>query len=272
MKGNVLDMAVGIIIGAAFVSIVNSLVKDIIMPPIGYIMGGINFGDLFVSLDGKTYASLAEAQAAAALPLIMGCSSIQLSNFLIVALAIFVLIRQVNALKKSPHRPPRTPRSAHSARRGEFLAAVKCAHCTSDLQLGGNGNSAIISRSSENSGRSLSERRPSILFLLRFQGFAVDKGVAGLRSSASRLHHIRIHKMRLVAGEHVAEGDRRPAHETCPLWAYNARRQSPGRREAHLPSLFPSPPPKSLQQQPRPPAGPATPFPCSLSRRRSTGF
>jgi len=118
MKGNVLDMAVGIIIGAAFVSIVNSLVKDIIMPPIGYMMGGINFGDLFVSLDGKTYASLAEAQAAAAPTINYGLFINSIINFLIVALAIFVLIRQVNALKKKP-APPATehPRSARSARR-----------------------------------------------------------------------------------------------------------------------------------------------------------
>jgi len=133
MKGNVLDMAVGIIIGAAFVSIVNSLVKDIIMPPIGYMMGGINFGDLFVSLDGKTYASLAEAQAAAAPTINYGLFINSIINFLIVALAIFVLIRQVNALKKKPAPPAPNTKECPFCKESIPLAAVKCAHCTSDL-------------------------------------------------------------------------------------------------------------------------------------------
>jgi len=130
MKGNVLDMAVGIIIGAAFGSIINSLVKDIIMPPIGYIMGGINFGDMFFSLDGKTYASLAEAQAAAAPTINYGLFINSIINFLIVALAIFILIRQVNALKK---KPAPNSKECPFCKESIPLAAVKCSHCTSDL-------------------------------------------------------------------------------------------------------------------------------------------
>ena len=117
MKGNVLDMAVGIIIGVAFSGIVNSLVKDIIMPPFGMSMGGIDFSDLFISLNGRTYASLAEAQAAAAPTIDYGLFINAVINFLIVALAIFMFIRQINALKKKPAPPSLTPRSAHSAKR-----------------------------------------------------------------------------------------------------------------------------------------------------------
>ena len=134
MKGNVLDMAVGIIIGAAFGSIVSSLVKDVIMPPVGYLMGGINFGDLFFSLDGKTYASLAEAQAAAAPTINYGLFINAVINFLIVALAIFILIRQVNALKKKPATPAPNSKECPFCKESIPLAAVKCSHCTSDLK------------------------------------------------------------------------------------------------------------------------------------------
>ena len=105
VKGNVIDMAVGIIIGAAFGSIVNSLVKDVIMPPIGMLMGGINFADMFVALDGKAYATLAEAQAAAAPTINYGLFINSIISFIIVALAIFVLIKQINAMKKQPAPP-----------------------------------------------------------------------------------------------------------------------------------------------------------------------
>ena len=134
MKGNVLDMAVGIIIGAAFGSIVSSLVKDVIMPPVGYLMGGINFGDLFFSLDGKTYASLAEAQAAAAPTINYGLFINAVINFLIVALAIFILIRQVNAFKKKSAPPAPNSKECPFCKESIPLAAVKCSHCTSDLK------------------------------------------------------------------------------------------------------------------------------------------
>ncbi len=134
MKGNVLDMAIGIIIGAAFGGIVNSLVKDVIMPPIGMIMGGINFADMFVALDGKTYATLAAAQAAAAPTINYGLFINAIINFLIVALAIFLLIRQVNAAKRKP--APLEPNSKECPFCKESIpkAAVKCSHCTSDLK------------------------------------------------------------------------------------------------------------------------------------------
>jgi large conductance mechanosensitive channel len=134
MKGNVLDMAIGIIIGAAFGGIVNSLVKDVIMPPIGMIMGGINFADMFVALDGKTYATLAAAQAAAAPTINYGLFINAVINFLIVALAIFMLIRQVNAAKKKPAPPEPNSKECPFCKESIPKAAIKCSHCTSDLK------------------------------------------------------------------------------------------------------------------------------------------
>jgi large conductance mechanosensitive channel len=134
MKGNVLDMAVGIIIGAAFGGIVSSLVKDVIMPPIGMIMGGMNFADMFVALDGKTYASLAAAQAAAAPTINYGLFINAIINFIIVALAIFLLIRQVNAAKKKPAPPEPNSKECPFCKESIPKEAVKCSHCTSDLK------------------------------------------------------------------------------------------------------------------------------------------
>jgi large conductance mechanosensitive channel len=133
VKGNVIDMAVGIIIGAAFGSIVNSLVKDIIMPPIGMLMGGINFADMFFALDGKTYATLAAAQAAGAPTINYGLFINTIINFLIVALAIFVLIRKVNAMKKQPAPPEPNTKECPFCKESIPKAAVKCSHCTSNL-------------------------------------------------------------------------------------------------------------------------------------------
>lgn len=134
MKGNVLDMAVGIIIGVAFGGIINSLVKDVIMPPIGMIMGGTNFADLFIVLDGKTYASLAAAQAAAAPTINYGLFINAIINFLIVTLAIFMLIRQVNAAKKKPAPPEPNSKECPFCKESIPKAAVKCSHCISDLK------------------------------------------------------------------------------------------------------------------------------------------
>jgi len=133
MKGNVLDMAIGIIIGVAFGAIVTSLVKDIIMPPIGMLMGGINFGDLFIALNGGTYDSLAAAQAAAAPTINYGLFINAIINFLIVALAIFMLIRQVNAVKKKPAPSEPNTKECPFCKESIPKAAVKCSHCTSDL-------------------------------------------------------------------------------------------------------------------------------------------
>lgn len=109
MRGNVVDLAVGVIIGAAFGTIVNSLVKDIIMPPIGLLLGGVDFSDLFINLSGQEYASLAEAQAAGAATINYGLFINALINFIIIAFAIFLLVKQINRMKKTEPPPPAPP-------------------------------------------------------------------------------------------------------------------------------------------------------------------
>jgi large conductance mechanosensitive channel len=111
-RGNVIDLAVGIIIGAAFTGIVNSLVSDIIMPPLGILMGGIDFKDYFINLSGGDYATLASAKAAGAATVNYGLFFNQVLNFLIVAFAVFILVKQVNRFRRSqdavPPKPNRT--------------------------------------------------------------------------------------------------------------------------------------------------------------------
>lgn len=110
-RGNVIDLAVGIIIGSAFTAIVSSLVSDIIMPPIGLILGGIDFSDFFFALDGNSYPNLKAAQAASAVTINYGLFINAIIKFLIVAFAVFILVRQVNKLQetlrlKSGETPP----------------------------------------------------------------------------------------------------------------------------------------------------------------------
>jgi large conductance mechanosensitive channel len=109
MRGNVLDMAVGIVIGAAFTAIVNSLVKDVIMPPIGLLTGGLDFSNLFISLTGEHFDSLAAATEVGAPVLRYGVFINAIINFIIVALAIFILIKQVNRFKKKEEAAPSAP-------------------------------------------------------------------------------------------------------------------------------------------------------------------
>ena len=115
LRGNVLDMAVGIIIGAAFTAIVKSAVSDIIMPPIGMMTGGVDFSDIFINLSGGEFASLAAAQEAGAATINVGVFINAVINFLIVAAVIFILIKQVNRLKRAkddaPAEAPPPPRS-----------------------------------------------------------------------------------------------------------------------------------------------------------------
>jgi large conductance mechanosensitive channel len=106
VKGNVVDMAVGIIIGAAFGSIVKSLVDDVIMPPIGLAIGGIDFSSLFINLSGGEYASLAEAQAAGAATINYGLFLNNVISFLIVAFAVFLLVKGINSMKREAEAKP----------------------------------------------------------------------------------------------------------------------------------------------------------------------
>jgi large conductance mechanosensitive channel len=110
MRGNVVDLAVGVVIGAAFTGIVNSLVKDVIMPPIGVALGGIDFSNFFITLKGPHLATIAEAQKAGAVTLNYGIFINTLINFLVVALALFLLIRAINLLTT-----PETPAEAAAA-------------------------------------------------------------------------------------------------------------------------------------------------------------
>jgi large conductance mechanosensitive channel len=102
MRGNVIDLAVGVVIGAAFGAIVNSLVKDLIMPPVGWAMGGIDFSNFFFVLKGPAVATLAEAQKAGAVTINYGLFINTIINFLVVALALFALIRAINRLQTKP--------------------------------------------------------------------------------------------------------------------------------------------------------------------------
>jgi large conductance mechanosensitive channel len=137
MRGNVLDLAVGIIIGAAFGSIVNSLVNDIIMPPIGKILGNVDFTNLFIALDGKTYESLKAAKDAGAATINYGVFINTLINFIIVAFAVFLLVRSVNrmtAMGKTPEAPPApTTKECPYCKTTIPVGATRCPNCTSQL-------------------------------------------------------------------------------------------------------------------------------------------
>ena len=141
MRGNVVDMAVGIIIGAAFGTIVNSLVADVIMPPIGLLLGNIDFTNLFVVLKegGKAvgpYASLAEAKAAGATSINYGVFINTIIAFLIVAFAVFLVIRNINRLKRQEKGIPAAPTTKECAYCFSIIPikATRCPHCTSDLK------------------------------------------------------------------------------------------------------------------------------------------
>mgnify|MGYP000114959228 CR=1 FL=1 len=132
MRGNVLDMAVGIIIGAAFGRIVTSFVEDVLMPPIGLLLGRVDFSNLFVSLTGQSYETLAAAKAAGAATLNYGIFFNHVINFLIVAFAVFLLIRQVNRLKRAETAPAApTSKDCPFCLMSIPLGAKKCGHCTS---------------------------------------------------------------------------------------------------------------------------------------------
>jgi len=133
VKGNVLDMAVGIIIGASFGKVVTSFVSDVMMPPIGLLLGKVDFSNLFINMSGKSFESLADAKKAGAATLNYGLFLNTTIDFLIVGFAIFILVRQVNRLKR------RTPAAAPVTRVCPFcftdipVKATRCPHCTSTL-------------------------------------------------------------------------------------------------------------------------------------------
>jgi large conductance mechanosensitive channel len=135
MKGSVIDLAIGVIIGAAFGKIITSLVNDIIMPPIGLLIGNINFQDLFVALNGVKYASLADAQAAGAPTLNYGIFINNILDFILVAFVIFLLVRQINRMKREPKVETAKPPSKECPYCFTEIPipATRCPHCTSEL-------------------------------------------------------------------------------------------------------------------------------------------
>ncbi|MGH7886951.1 MAG: large conductance mechanosensitive channel protein MscL [Candidatus Binatia bacterium] len=136
MKGPVVDLAVGVIIGGAFGKIISSLVDDIIMPPIGKMLGNVDFANLFVNLSGKDYPSVAVAKAAGAATMNYGIFVNTILNFLIIAFVLFVIIRQMNAMKQpapAPAAAPATKDCPHCLSTVP-LKATKCAHCTAELK------------------------------------------------------------------------------------------------------------------------------------------
>lgn len=134
MRGNVVDLAVAVVIGAAFGAIVTSFVNDILMPPIGLALGRVNFADLFVTLDRQSYPTLAAAKAAGAATINYGVFINSILNFLIIAFAVFLLLRQVNrfAAKPAPAPAP-TTRDCPFCLSTIPLKATRCAHCTSEV-------------------------------------------------------------------------------------------------------------------------------------------
>jgi large conductance mechanosensitive channel len=136
MRGNVVDLAVGIIIGAAFGKIITSLVNDLLMPPIGLLLGRVDFSNLFINLSGQPYASLAEARAAGAPTINYGIFLNSVIDFLIVAIAIFLLVRSINRLTRERERAPEAPttKDCPFCFSAIPLRATRCPQCTSALQ------------------------------------------------------------------------------------------------------------------------------------------
>ena len=132
MRGNVMDMAVGVIIGGAFGKIVSSLVSDVIMPPLGMILGKMDFSNLFISLNGTHYLTLAEAKKAGAPVLAYGSFINSVLDFLILAMIIFIMVRLINKLTPKPAPKPE-PRLCPFCKTEIAKDATRCPHCTSHL-------------------------------------------------------------------------------------------------------------------------------------------
>ncbi|MBN1965300.1 MAG: large conductance mechanosensitive channel protein MscL [Anaerolineae bacterium] len=136
MRGSVLDLAIGIIIGLAFNEIVKSLVNDVIMPPIGLLLGKVDFSGLFINLSGDSYDTLAAAQAANAPTINYGAFINTVINFLIVAFVVFLLVKQINRLQRKPEAAPAEPTTKECpfCKSTIAIGATRCPNCTSQLE------------------------------------------------------------------------------------------------------------------------------------------
>jgi large conductance mechanosensitive channel len=136
MRGNVIDLAVGVVIGGAFGKIVASLVADIIMPLVSLAVGGMDFAGKFVSLDGNTYPTLAAAQEAGAATINYGLFIMAIVDFLIIAFSIFMVVRAINRMKKpeEPVAEEPTTKECPFCKSQVAIAATRCPHCTSSLE------------------------------------------------------------------------------------------------------------------------------------------
>jgi large conductance mechanosensitive channel len=137
LRGNVIDLAVGVVIGAAFGALVASFVDDILMPPIGMLTGGVNFSELYIALDGIEYESLTVAQEAGAPTLNYGIFIMAVIDFLIIAVAIFLVIKAVNRLRREEEKAPAEP-VVHDCPYCSLeipIKASRCPHCTSQLEV-----------------------------------------------------------------------------------------------------------------------------------------
>jgi len=132
-RGNVLDLAVAVIMGAAFGPIVTSLVNDLLMPPIGLIVGKVDFANLFINLSSTHYATLKEAKAAGAPTLNYGLFLNTVVNFVIIAFVVFLIVQQVNRMKKPEPASPPTTKDCPLCLSTIPMGAKKCSHCTADL-------------------------------------------------------------------------------------------------------------------------------------------
>jgi large conductance mechanosensitive channel len=135
MKGNVLDLAIGVIIGSAFGKIVSSLVTDVLMPPFGMLLGKVDFSNLYINLSGGSYTSLTEAQKAGAATLNYGLFLNNIINFLIIALVIFLIVKQVNRLQRPALQPAAEPTTKECpyCKTNISFKAIRCPNCTSQL-------------------------------------------------------------------------------------------------------------------------------------------
>jgi len=132
-KGNVIDLAVGIVIGAAFGKIVTSFVEDILMPPIGLLLGKMDFSNMFINLSGQEFDSLAAAKAAGAATINYGLFLNALINFLIIAFAIFLVVKSVNRLRKAQEAEAPATKDCPFCASSIPAAATRCPQCTSEL-------------------------------------------------------------------------------------------------------------------------------------------